>query len=192
MKAAAKSLVRILCAALTWPLAWAVRASGSEGLFTGIGQALALAPGAPGSYLRVAFLRRTLESASPCCHVGFGSYFSKREASMGEGVYIGAYCIIGMADIGSHATIASRVSVLSGKRQHNFHDASTPVQEQGGEFGRVRLGRNCWIGEGSVVMADIGDGCVVGAGSVVNKPQPGRTVAAGNPARTVRVMEEAA
>ncbi len=192
MRSAAKTLLRALCSVATWPLAMAVRASSSEGLFVGIGQALSLIPGAPGSYLRVAFLRRTLKSAAPDCHVGFGSYFSKREASMGEGVYIGAYCIIGMADIGAHATIASRVSVLSGKRQHNFDAVSIPVQQQGGQFSRVRVGRNCWIGEASVVMADIGDSCVVGAGSVVNKPQPGLNVVAGNPARAVRAVGGAA
>lgn len=35
----------------------------------------------------------------------------------------------------------------------------------------VRIGKNCWLGEGVIVMpgVTIGDGCVIGAHSGVNK-----------------------
>ena len=189
MKRAAKRIVSLLALAATWPLAALARWTSSESLFVGFGQALALIPGLTGSYLRAAYLRQTLKHASNSCRIGFGSYFSHREASLAEGVYIGAYCIIGMADIGAHATIASRVSILSGRRQHAFDDATPPIQQQGGAFSRVRIGENSWIGEGSVVMADIGDRCVVGAGSVVTKDHDGGLVLAGNPARVPRHLE---
>jgi serine acetyltransferase len=35
-------------------------------------------------------------------------------------------------------------------------------------------------------MADIGDNCVIGAGSVVTRPVPHNSVAVGNPARVIR------
>ncbi len=52
----------------------------------------------------------------------------------------------------------------------------------------VRIGDNVWLGDGVAVLAgaDIGDGCVIGANSVVTGPIPPRTVAVGAPARVVR------
>jgi acetyltransferase-like isoleucine patch superfamily enzyme len=50
----------------------------------------------------------------------------------------------------------------------------------------VTVGRGAWLGSASVVMADVGHGTVVGAGSVVTKPLPPDVVAAGVPARIIR------
>jgi acetyltransferase-like isoleucine patch superfamily enzyme len=52
----------------------------------------------------------------------------------------------------------------------------------------TRIGRRCFIGARSIVLpgVEIGDESVVGAGSVVTRNVPPRTVVAGNPARIVR------
>ncbi len=52
----------------------------------------------------------------------------------------------------------------------------------------VVIGDNVWLGDGVVVLAgaEIGDGCVVGANSVVTGRIPARTIAVGAPARAVR------
>ena len=63
---------------------------------------------------------------------------------------------------------------VSGRHQHHFIRLDEPIQAQGGTFEQVRIGRNSWIGNSTVVMADIGDDCVIGAGSVVVKPIPAR------------------
>jgi len=54
--------------------------------------------------------------------------------------------------------------------------------------GPVTIGDQVWIGTGATVLAGvtIGDGAVIAAGSVVAAAVPGRTLAAGNPARVVR------
>jgi virginiamycin A acetyltransferase len=185
-----KELIRRLSFRLariaTWPLATLVRWSGSESLFVFFGQTLSLVPGTTGSYFRVAYYSQTLVQASVACRIGFGSFFSHREVVLRDGVYIGAYCIIGMADIGAHATIASRVSILSGRKQHGFGNDNVPVQQQGGVFTQVSIGANCWIGEGSIVMANVGNGCVVGAGAVVTKDHGNGLILVGNPARVLR------
>jgi acetyltransferase-like isoleucine patch superfamily enzyme len=51
----------------------------------------------------------------------------------------------------------------------------------------TRIGRHCFIGAHSLVLAgvEIGDHCIVGAGSVVNKDVPPRSLVVGNPARVV-------
>ena len=52
----------------------------------------------------------------------------------------------------------------------------------------VRIGRNCWLGAGVIVMpgVTIGDNTVIGAGSVVTKDIPSGVVAVGNPCRVMR------
>ncbi len=52
----------------------------------------------------------------------------------------------------------------------------------------VRIGRNCWIGAGVVIVpgVSVGDNTVVGAGSVVTKALPGNVVAVGNPCHVLR------
>ena len=52
----------------------------------------------------------------------------------------------------------------------------------------VRIGRNCWLGAGVIVMpgVTIGDNTVIGAGSVVTKDIPANVVAVGNPCKVLR------
>jgi acetyltransferase-like isoleucine patch superfamily enzyme len=183
MKDYLQRLSFFIATALTCPLFIAVRIVGGDGLFCTFGQLLALFPGKTGSYLRVAYYGKTLLRCSDKVFIGFGSFFSHRNAVVGEGVYIGAYCIIGMAKIGKNCTLGSHVSVLSGKRQHGFDQVGVPIQEQGGTFEQVQLGENCWIGERSVIMADLGAQCVVGAGSVVTKSFDDLSIVGGNPAK---------
>ena len=48
-----------------------------------------------------------------------------------------------------------------------------------------RIGRNVWIGAGANILpgVSIGDGAVIGAGSVVTRDVPAGATAFGNPAR---------
>ncbi|MCD7775340.1 MAG: sugar O-acetyltransferase [Clostridiales bacterium] len=56
----------------------------------------------------------------------------------------------------------------------------------------VRIGRNCWIGAGAIILPGItiGDNTVVGAGSVVTKDLPSNVVAVGNPCKILRPIGE--
>lgn len=65
--------------------------------------------------------------------------------------------------------------------------------DEGIEFGLpITIGDNVWLG-GSVVVCPgitIGDNSVVGAGSVVTKDIPANVVAAGNPCRVIRAIDQ--
>lgn len=56
----------------------------------------------------------------------------------------------------------------------------------------VKIGRNCWIGAGAVIVpgVTIGDNTVIGAGSIVTKDIPSNVVAVGNPCRVIREIGE--
>ena len=57
----------------------------------------------------------------------------------------------------------------------------------------VTIGNDVWFGANVVVCpgVTIGDGCVIGAGSVVTKDIPANCFAAGNPCRVIREITEA-
>ena len=56
----------------------------------------------------------------------------------------------------------------------------------------MKIGNDCWFGANVVVCSGvtIGDGCVIGAGSVVVKDIPAHTFAGGNPCRVIRELSE--
>lgn len=79
-----------------------------------------------------------------------------------------------------------------------FYTACHPIDPQqrreGVEFARpITVGNDVWFGGGCTVLpgVTIGDGCVIGAGSVVTRDIPANTVAAGNPCRVLRSISEA-
>ncbi len=51
----------------------------------------------------------------------------------------------------------------------------------------VRIGKNVWIGAGSIILDGtvIGDNCVVVAGSLVNRRYPDNVIIQGNPAKII-------
>ena len=186
MKTVLKRSLHFLFLMLALPLAIIAGFGAFRGGFHFSAHACASAPGIVGDYLRIAFYKLTLKQCSLDSRISFGSFFAHPGAVIGEGVYIGAYCVLGLCSIGDRTQIASHVQVLSGRRQHN-RDASGKISgADQGEFSQIDIGADCWIGASAVVMAPIGAGTTIGAGSVVVKPIEGGVVAVGNPARVLQ------
>lgn len=73
------------------------------------------------------------------------------------------------------------------------HPILPQLREKGYQYNAsVRIGRNCWIGAGAIIVpgVTIGDNVVIGAGSVVTKDIPSNVVAVGNPCRVLREVGE--
>jgi virginiamycin A acetyltransferase len=189
MKAALKKIIHILSMLLVSPLIIThilVQLLRKEGIFIFSTQLLSIVPGKLGSYLRIAFNRITTTYCDTESVIGFATLFSQIDTEIHKGVYIGPQCNIGMCSIGENTLIASGVHIISGSNQHSFSDLSTPIQQQGGNYIKVSIGKDCWIGNGALVFANIGDHSIIGAGSVVTKDIPAYSIAVGNPARILR------
>lgn len=114
----------------------------------------------------------------------------KRGLKIGEGCSVQPHCIIDpqhcwLVSIGNNVTLAPRVHILA-------HDASTKRALGYTKIGLVTIGDNVFIGAGSIILpgVSIGSNSIIGAGSVVTKDVPEGVVAAGNPARVIKMVDE--
>lgn len=73
------------------------------------------------------------------------------------------------------------------------HPILPELRERGYQYNiPVHIGKNCWIGAGSIILPGItiGNNVVIGAGSVVTNNLPDNVVAVGNPCRVLRKVNE--
>jgi acetyltransferase-like isoleucine patch superfamily enzyme len=74
-------------------------------------------------------------------------------------------------------------NILSGTSQHAFDDPSLPIAAQPAPGRRtLNIGRDAWNGSNAVICNEVGNRCVIGAGSVVVREVDHNTIVAGNPA----------
>jgi acetyltransferase-like isoleucine patch superfamily enzyme len=157
---------------------------GEQRAFTGASERIAKIPGLIGIHTRQAFYRRVLAAVGEDVHFGFMSVLSKPAVTIGDRVYIGRFCAIGLADLGDDAMLADAVQVLSGRHQHGREaQDGTTLRDNAQQFDRITIGQGAWLGASSVIMADIGEGAVVGAGAVVVKPVDAGAKVGGIPAK---------
>lgn len=92
--------------------------------------------------------------------------------------------------IGKEVTFGPRVSIWD--HNHGFSELKQSVLHQPLTGKPVVIGDFVWLGANVVVLpgVNIGEGTVVGAGSVVTRDLPPYAVAVGNPARPVRYLKE--
>ena len=59
-------------------------------------------------------------------------------------------------------------------------------------FGRIKIGKNCFIGNNCTILpgVEMGDNCILGAGSVLSSSMPNNSVYAGVPAKFICTIEE--
>lgn len=158
-----------------------------DNVFAGASQCLSLLPGKLGNYYRLAFYQLAINNCGQDTVISFATLLSQQGTDLGNGTYIGPQCNIGLCRIEANCLLGSGVHIMSGKNQHNFEDLSQPLKEQGGIFTKVTIGEDTWVGNGVLIMANIGKKCVVAAGSVVINDVPDFAIVAGNPAKIIKM-----
>jgi len=106
--------------------------------------------------------------------------------------------------IGQFCQIADGVKFITSSANHRYDGISSfPFAVFGGGAVEGRpsmpdpgldtiIGHDVWIGQGATLLpgARLGNGVIVGAGSVVAGPVPDYTILAGNPAKPIRMRFE--
>src|SRR5712692_1261370 len=160
MKSLLKSVAKAVALLLVLPCYLAFRATslllGALKAFPGWSQAFSLLPGLLGVYLRRAFYQLVLPRCDADVCLSFGTIFSHPTAEVGQRVYVGAYCCLGDVTLEDDVLLGSHVSIINGGAQHGIDRLDIPIREQPGEWRRITIGRDTWIGDRSVVLADVG------------------------------------
>lgn len=105
---------------------------------------------------------------------------------LGRNVFFNFHCtVLDVCEvrIGDHTLFGPGVQLLT-----PLHPLD-PVARRHDEYGRpITIGNDVWVGGAALVLAGvrIGDGAVIGAGSVVTRDVPPGVFAAGNPCRVIR------
>jgi acetyltransferase-like isoleucine patch superfamily enzyme len=190
LKAVGKALADAAAVVLVGPAVLCYRLGalllGPEKAFPGWSQAFSLIPGLTGVFLRRAFYRWALAACGNGACLSFGTLFSHPTARVGRNVYVGPFGTLGDVTLEDDVLLGAHVSIMNGSAQHGIDRLDVPIREQPGVWPRVTIGRDSWIGDRAIIMADIGKQCVIGAGAVVTKPIPDCAIAVGSPAKVVR------
>lgn len=114
------------------------------------------------------------------CHVG-------KDVFIGSRVWIDA----GHADlihIEDHAHVTGLTVLLCHKRELSNYCQGDDYANLPYKKGEIHLGKGCSTGTGTIIMpgVTIGEGAIIGAGSLVTKNIPAWTIAVGHPAKIVK------
>ena len=142
---------------------------------------------------RAALLREMFAEVGEGCYIEppLHANWAGRFVHLGKSVYANFNLTLvddTRIDIGDNTMIGPNVTIsVAG------HPIDPELRLRVAQFNLpVRIGRNCWLGAGVIVLpgVTIGDNSVIGAGSVVTKDIPANVVAIGTPCRVIRPISE--
>lgn len=120
-------------------------------------------------------------------------FMRKMGCKVGKGCFIGDYVRVdvGHADmitLEDNVSIASGTRLLCHQRDFSVYFVGSDYMKLGYTVKPIVLKKGCLIGMESFVMpgVTVGEGAIVGAGSMVTKDIPAWTVAVGRPAKVVK------
>jgi len=111
--------------------------------------------------------------------------------TVGSRVFFNFNCVVldvCRVNIGSRVLFGPGVQIYAAT-----HPLSASERSTGLESGKaIEIGDDVWVGGGAIICPGVrvGARAVIGAGSVVTKDLPGGVLAAGNPCRVIREIEE--
>jgi acetyltransferase-like isoleucine patch superfamily enzyme len=125
------------------------------------------------------------------CASGEQNFTPKIE--IGKGFYCaGRLQIYAFSDIVIEDDVLFAYNILLSDAYHTIDRVDIPYKDQGySQISPIRVGRGCWIGQNVVFLpgVTVGEFCIVGANSVVNRSIPPYSIAVGAPARVVKTFD---
>lgn len=120
---------------------------------------------------------------------GLGKISGAENIIIGDNVYIGSENRLngkGGLEIKSGVIIGPRVTIHT--TNHNYKNAKSVPYDEKVILKKVIINKNCWIGDSVKIVpgVTIGEGCIVGMGSVITKDIPAFSLVGGNPAKIIR------
>ena len=114
---------------------------------------------------------------------------------LGDHVWIGHNVKIdgrGGVKIGSGCILARQIEIISSNHYFQGEDLMEIPYDKRFISKPINIGENVWMGLRTIILpgVTIGEGAVVGAGSVVTKDIPPLAIVAGNPARVIRYRNQ--
>lgn len=152
-------------------------------------------------FIRFPFYLRGKKSMEGAIKLTLGRFCRFELEGCKKTLFIGNNCEMGdmthivalnKVEIGNNVLIASKCfisdtshGVYKGNNQDN---PKIPPNQRKLDSSTVKIGNNVWIGENVVILAgtEIGDGCVIGANTVVNGHIPDCSMAVGSPFRIIK------
>ena len=142
---------------------------------------------------RVRLLKEMFSEIGEGCYIEppFHSNWGGKHVHFGKNVY--ANFNLTLVDdthiyVGDYTMFGPNVTVATAG-----HPILPELREQGYQYNMpVRIGKNCWIGAGAMILpgVTVGDNTIIGAGSVVTRDIPDGVVAVGNPCRVLRKISD--
>ena len=119
------------------------------------------------------------------------------------GAEVGKNCFIGyevwidvtnsdLIELEDHVFVATRCLLLCHQRNLSHYYVGDDSAELPYRKNKIVLKKGCHIGMGTIICpgVTVGEGAIVGAGSVVTKDIPAWSIAVGNPARVIKQIPE--
>lgn len=131
--------------------------------------------------------------------IGDGTVIQARailETGAGGSIHLGSmnsvnpYCVLyghGGLITGDFVRIAAHTVIIPAN--HIFANPDVPITRQGLSKKGIRIGRDVWIASGCSILdgIEVGDGCVIAAGAVVNRSVAPFSVIGGVPAKVIKM-----
>lgn len=111
------------------------------------------------------------------------------KVSIGKNTNINIYTTLdgnGGLNIGENVMIGPFCQILSAS--HNYESTRIPMKNQGITTKEVNIGNDVWIGTHVIILpgVNVGDGSIIGAGSVVTSDVDAFQIVAGVPAKIIK------
>lgn len=144
-------------------------------------------------YFKWFLTKKSLKSVGINFKFGYNSEFSDhRMIEVGDNVFMGLNTIINTTvpvKIGNDVMFGRSVTIMGG--DHNMSVVGIPMRyvKEGGTNTPIVIENDVWVGSNVVILKGVvlGEGCVIGAGSIVTKSMPPYSICVGNPCRTIKM-----